>query len=249
MKLARLLQSANATTDKQKVGVALYYLDVEEDEAPVTGGQIRDILASSRVKVNLDNVSAYPSQIANDGHAVKRNGGYLLTPEGERFFRELCGVGEVNSFREDDFISVEYDDDIFYSSLIDDINRSYHARIYDGTLVLSRKLFESLLIDILRGHYGNQRIRMFFNPDRAEYHSFAKLISKFENNIEDFKHYSLTLDQEFIDLLNDFRVDANTSAHSIEVNISESEIEAKSEDATHIAQILLNVWQKVKIAN
>jgi len=249
MKFARLLQSANITTDKKKVGVALYYLDVEEDEAPVTGGQIRELLANSRVPINLDNVTAYPSQIASDGHAIKRNGGYLLTPEGKRFFRELCDVDEVNNVREDDFISIEYNEDIFYTSLIKDINRSYHARIYDATLVLSRKLFESLLIDILRGHYGNQRIRMFFNPDRAEYRSFAKLIDKFENNIGDFKHYSLTLDQEFIDLLNGFRVDANTSAHSIEVDISEDEIEAKSEDATHIAQILLNVWQKVKIAN
>lgn len=138
---------------------------------------------------------------------------------------------------------------MFYSSLISDINKTYQTRIYDATLVLSRKLFESLIIDILRGHYGNQNIRMFFNPDRGEYHSFAKLINKLESNIGDFKHYSLKLDQEFINKVNEFRVDANTSAHSIEVDISENEIESKSEEATYIARILLNVWEKVKIAN
>lgn len=249
MDFGQLIQSANATTDKDKTGIALYYLDAKKNQAPVKPKQIREVLEESRAQVNLDNVSSYPSQIADEGLAVKRNGGYLLTPEGEEHFRELYDVEAANNPRNDDFITTGYESDMFYSSLISDINKTYQTRIYDATLVLSRKLFESLIIDILRGHYGNQNIRMFFNPDRGEYHSFAKLINKLESNIEDFKHYSLKLDQEFINKVNEFRVDANTSAHSIEVDVSENEIESKSEEATYIARILLNVWEKVKIAN
>lgn len=249
MDFDRIIRNANHSSEKGIVGLGFYYLDELKGEAPVSPSDVKDIIKETRIDVPEQNIPAYPSQISDDGYLTKRDGGYVLTHEGQDYYGGLFDLPDLSEEpRTDRFLNVD-SEERFYSDLIVDINKSYQSRIYDAVLVLTRKLFESLLIDILRGHYGNQKIRMFFNPDRAMYHSFSVLLENLEENMGDFQHYSLSLDDEFIDSLDDFRVDANESAHSIETDISESEIEDLSDEATRISKKLLNVWKKVQIAN
>jgi len=250
MDFDRLIKHSTVTTEKHTVGLAIYFLDETRGETPVTTQTIKDVLAEARIDINTRNISAYPSQLADDGYIVRKNDGYVLSHEGQEHYPELFDLPEYpQEHREDDFLNIEYTQERFYERLIEDINSTYQVKVYDATLVLTRKLFESLLIDILRGHYGNQEIRVFFNPDTAQYLPFSVLIDNLEERIQDFRHYSLSLDEDFIDDLNGFRHDANESAHSIEVDISEEEIEQKSQDATRIAEVLFNVWRKIQIAN
>ncbi|WP_255167125.1 hypothetical protein [Natrononativus amylolyticus] len=250
MNFDRVIKHSSVDTDKHTVGLTIYFYDELKDEGPVLVQRIKETLNNSRVDVNRNNVSSYPSQLANDGYVKKNGDGYLLTHEGMNYYSDLVDLPEFpEKQRDDDFLTVDYTDERFYNQLIDEINKTYQIRAYNATMVLTRKLFESLLIDILRGHYGNREIRMFFNPDRAQYLPFSVLIENFDEQLQDFRHYSLTLDEDFIKSLNDFRYDANDSAHSIEIDISEEEIEEKSEEGTWISEILFNVWRKVQIAN
>ena len=249
MDFDRIIRNADHSSEKEVVGLGFYYLDELKGEAPVSPSDVKGLIKKTRTDIPEQNIAAYPSQISDDGYVTKRDGGYVLTHEGQDYYDTLFDLPDLpDEPRTDRFLNVD-SEERFYSDLIEDINKSYQSRIYDATLVLTRKLFESLLIDILRGHYGNQQIQMFFNPDRAMYHPFSVLLGNLEENIDDFQHYSLSLDDEFVNSLDGFRVDANKSAHSVETDISESEIENLSDKASNISKILLNVWKKVQIAN
>lgn len=139
------------------------------------------------------------------------------------------------------FLDVDNVPSAFYSELIENINHCYKYGIYDATLVLTRKLLENLLIDILRGQYGNQKINLFYRPDSKRFQDFNTLISNFEENISDFEHLSGGVNGDFIDELDAFRQNANAEAHSIETNITESEIERYRKQAQHASQLLFRI--------
>jgi len=143
---------------------------------------------------------------------------------------------KVDSFIEIDSVSGE-----FYPELIQNINRCYRTGIYDASLVLTRKLLENLLIDILRSQYGTDRIEIYYDTDRKQFQPFYELVSSFESNIEDFHHYSTEIDGGLIEDLNSFRKTANRGAHSLEVNISDDEINRYGEKATKTARILFRI--------
>jgi len=141
------------------------------------------------------------------------------------------------------FLSIPNVPGTFYPDLVEDINQCYRLGIYDATLVLSRKLLENLLIDILRKQYGTDQIRLYYNPDNAWFVRFSTLIDNFANNLQDFKHLSGALNDEFIDELNAFRQSANEGAHSIETNMTQDEIGQYRDQARHAAQVLFRVYE------
>jgi hypothetical protein len=65
-------------------------------------------------------------------------------------------------------------DDIFYVSLVSEINDVFSIGKYTATMVLVRKLFENLLVDLLRERYISDpsKITLFFNPRKHEYRGF-----------------------------------------------------------------------------
>jgi hypothetical protein len=129
----------------------------------------------------------------------------------------------------------------FYPDLINDINRCHRLGIYDASLVLTRKLLENLLIDVLRSQYGTEKIDLYYDTNRRQFQPFHKLVINLENNLDEFEHLSTELNKEFIDDLNVFRQTANRSAHSLEVDISDEKIETYAEKATRISRILFRV--------
>lgn len=149
------------------------------------------------------------------------------------------------SIHSDRFLDLDNIPDAFYPDLIADINRCYSLGIYDATLVLTRKLLENLLIDILRGQYDTKRIQLYYRPNNGRFQNFSTLIENFEDNLNDFEHLSGGLDSDFIDELNAFRQNANAEAHSIETNITESEMEEYREQARHASRVLLRVWRNM----
>jgi hypothetical protein len=133
----------------------------------------------------------------------------------------------------------------FYPELVENIDRCYRLGIYDATLVLTRKLFENLLIDILRDQYGKQKIDTFYLPANKRFQNFDTLINNFENNLDDFQHLSGGLDDDFLEELDAFRQDANAEAHSIETNITEDQIEKYRKQAQHASKVLFRVRSNV----
>ena len=247
----------HSTTDlntKQKVGLAFYYLIEEENKSPVEVREVSELLKYSPANVNQNSVRAYPSQIADqDGHLKPIDDeGYLLTTPGRSYYEDLVDLpNKPTSPREDQFIGLTRPDEEFYGPLIDEIETAYRYHLYNSTLVMTRKLFENLLIDILRGHFGvseKEKRDLYFNDDRAMFRDFSVLVDNFEVNLDEFRPYMPDLDSEFIDSLNQFRHRANASTHSITVEIDGPTIENVSEDASDISKRLFRLREQVKIA-
>lgn len=114
-------------------------------------------------------------------------------------------------------------------------------RVYDATLVLTRKLLENLLIDVLRSRYGTERLVLYYDTDTRRFKPFYELVTNLEDNLDDFQHFSSELDGDFIDDLNSFRQTANRGAHSLEVDIIDDEIEKYGEKATRAARVLFRL--------
>lgn len=139
------------------------------------------------------------------------------------------------------FLEIQNVPGTFYPDLIDQINQSYRLGIYDATLVLSRKLLENLVIDILRAKYGTDRIELYYDTNSRRFQPFYTLVENLESNLADFQHYSDALDDEFIRRLNSFRQTANRGAHSLETNISEGEIETYGDRGEELARTLFRL--------
>lgn len=160
--------------------------------------------------------------------------------------REPAGITAPHiSIHSERFFDINNVPGTFYPDLVENINRCYSLGIYDATLVLTRKLFENLLIDILREQYGKQEIHLYYLPDNHRFKKFSTLINNFEDNLSDFQHLSRGLDSDFIDELNAFRQDANAEAHSIETNITEDEMEEYREQARHASRVLFRVRENL----
>ncbi|WP_049937183.1 hypothetical protein [Haloplanus natans] len=156
---------------------------------------------------------------------------------------EELGTGALHStFRSEQFLDLDNIPGTFYPDLVDDINHCYSIGVNDATLVLTRKLLENLIIDILRKEYGKQGIDLYYRPENHRFRKFSDLIDNFEENLNDFHHLSGGLDSDFIDELNTFRQDANAEAHSIETNITENEMEDYRAQARYAAKVLFRVW-------
>lgn len=153
-------------------------------------------------------------------------------------------VPQISSHSES-FLDIDNIPGTFYPDLVENINQCYSIGVYDATLVLTRKLLENLLIDILRERYGKQEIDLFYLPENRRFRKFSELIDNFEDNLDDFHHLSGGLDSDFINELNAFRQSANAEAHSIETNITEIEMEKYKKQARHAVQVLLRVWRNM----
>jgi hypothetical protein len=160
--------------------------------------------------------------------------------------REPAGITAPQiSIHSEQFLDCDNVPGTFYPDLVENNNQCYSLGIYDATLVLTRKLLENLLIDILRDQYGKQQIDLYYLPGNHRFRKFSDLIDNFEKNLGDFKHLSGGLNSDFIDELNSFRQDANAEAHSIETNITEDEMEEFREQARHASQVLFRVRQNL----
>lgn len=133
----------------------------------------------------------------------------------------------------------------FYPELVDEINTCYRFGIYDGVFVLTRKLLENLLIDILRTKYGTSHIDLYYNTNEKRHRNFSTLVSNFDENLNDFEHISSALDSDFIIELNDFRKTANQEAHAIDVGLSEQDIQDYQETAERCVKVLIRVKENI----
>lgn len=238
-------------SETMTVGLAMYYLLTEDGHDNVTPAEVRQFLRDQPVAVSQTNIVAYPSQLKRKGLFDSTDGEYILTINGRRHFENLIDLPTDDVMpRDDNFLDIAEPNSEFYRKLVDDIERSHEHRVYDATLILTRKLFENLLIEIMRGHYGvGNSLDLYYNTDRAQFKSFSIVLENFEDNIDDFRPYSLELaDSEFTDKLDSFRESGNASAHSITVNV-DGEIDGLSEDATEIASLLFRVKKQVAAAS
>lgn len=238
-------------TDTDIIGLAGYYLREVEDEHPFATKQIRGVVEPSLRAINGDSVGTFPSQLKEKGYFQRRDQQWDLTKDGLEYYNEMVALlGDTEAPRADDdlFIDASLPDDDFYPALVDDINRSYQHHIYDATMILTRKLFENLIIELLRLRLGtSDYLEKFYIPNQGRFQPFSELIENFSEHLDDFKPYDPDLDASFVNQLDKFRTRANANAHSIQVDLSQGEIEALSEDANALATRLFRLHEQAKL--
>lgn len=243
------LKRVDHYSDSELVGFCIYYLDKEEGENYVTADDIYSTLASARTeRLSHQSIGAYISQLKKRKFISDYEFGYRLTPDGINHFSTRISDADRSDRFDEAFIGPIPVQDSFYNDLIDDINAAYTNEIDDAVLVLSRKLLENLAIDLLRARYGltDEKITLFYNKDRRQFHPFSKLLDNLEDNISDFVYFSERLDAKTIDDLRDFKQQGNAGAHSIELNPSESEMNYYQNELNELAGILTYVRKEVR---
>jgi hypothetical protein len=148
------------------------------------------------------------------------------------------------------FINIDSNsiDGSFYPGLIDEINDCYQIKANEATRVLYRKLLESLLVDILRSHYGMDKIELFYDTDTGRTHSFSTLLSSFKSGEDELRTYSEAMGDDLYNLIDKFKYHGDASAHAIEPDISDESIEGQSEEATKLVNILFEMRENIYAA-
>ncbi|USZ69405.1 hypothetical protein NGM10_06630 [Halorussus salilacus] len=147
------------------------------------------------------------------------------------------------------FIDSEVVDDERYERLIKDINDCYRYRIYDGTMVLTRKLFEDMVFEILKTHYAGRDVQMFYNQEDDCHYSFNELLNKLKDGVSTLRRYSRELDDAFVEEVRELKNAGNRGAHSIRVDFTDDEVEEWASDATRMFEVLYDVLLGARIAD
>ncbi|MHA1221660.1 MAG: hypothetical protein ACTSP3_00095 [Candidatus Heimdallarchaeaceae archaeon] len=137
--------------------------------------------------------------------------------------------------------------DSFYKRLIDQINITFLDGCFSATTILVRKLFENLLIDLLRKKFSNKKEEhLFWNVEKERFWFFSKIIKNFNSKLTDFKKYSDKLDRTFVKFLNEsIRYQGNQAAHSIEDQISKEDLEKRKKQINNYIEVLFSVFSKI----
>ena len=152
----------------------------------------------------------------------------------------IAPIGQSSNLIDLDF------NDVFYNELRDEINMAYKMRLFTSVMLLIRKLFENLIIEILRMKYpsntpGNLEIYYIINDGRFQ--NFTILLRNIEERKCDF-----TVDEdlitEIISLIKPFRKGANANAHSIIIVSDENDISEFYVD--RISALLLRLYSNIK---
>ncbi|WP_226004023.1 hypothetical protein [Natrinema salinisoli] len=239
---------------KEEVALLIYYLENTEEGTTggVTQAEVKEVIRNSRSAVSTSGVSSYFSRLKGDWISESNGNSYILTHDGKDGVEELLEDGALDTPRNEDerFIDSNIFEEHRYEKLIEDINESYRYHIYDGAMVLTRKFFENLVFEILRGEYSGENTQMFFDQENQRHYSFDELLNNLKIGVPDLKRFTKEgLDREMVEDIRDLKEKGNKGAHSIRVDFEEGEVEALSDDATHLAEVIYEVWKGVQNSN
>lgn len=141
-----------------------------------------------------------------------------------------------------DFIEIEleYRIDKVFSSLIDEINTCFEYEAYSSAMVMTRKLIENLIVDILRVKYGpTDNHEMYFDDDCGHFLQLNELVSNFEKISSQYKKCGLT--SSHLATIKGLRKKGNHSAHSIVDFMSRPKMESIKTNANAAVSMLLRI--------
>jgi hypothetical protein len=240
-------QAGTGISETDKVGISLYLALEESGSRLIEAQSLRSIVRDSEISVEGKSVYGLVGNLDDRGFVRRDGGRYGLKLDGREYFESLVGTTEQAEPREGNFLSVTDPGDDFYSPLITDINACYKSRVYDAVLVLTRKLFENLLIELLRGHFGMEEISLFYIEEQGRFQPFSNLLENAKERSDDLRMYNPDI-ASLLDEMERFREKGNASAHSIDVNVSEEEIDSLSEAASELARQFLRLKKQVEVA-
>jgi DNA-binding PadR family transcriptional regulator len=253
MDFNRLLEHFDEDTgQKEQVALAIHYYEEINNQDNITQSKIKDVIRRSRSSVSTSSISTYFTRLEEaDWITPTGSGGYRLTPQGRGEVTDRLDENILDNPRNenDHFIDTDVVDGERHKKLINDINDCYRYRIYDGTMVLTRKFFEDVVFQILKTHYAGDNVQMFYDQDNQRHYSFNELLVNLKDGVPTLRRYARELDRELVEDLRELKNDGNMGAHAIRVNFSDEEVEEWADDATKMVEVLYEVLLGARIAS
>jgi len=137
----------------------------------------------------------------------------------------------------------------FYPTLVYEINLCYQVKADQATLVLTRKLIENLIVDSLRKAFSMDEIELFYDTDNSRTLPLSDLVENMKIRSKDLNSYSSAVDEELFRKIQELKYRGDASAHSIEEDASNVDMEEKSEIATEVAKVLFRLRQEAATAH
>jgi hypothetical protein len=122
------------------------------------------------------------------------------------------------------------------------VDRAFNVGILPAVQILSRKLLEDLVIDILRKKYGPPRLELYFGKGKRRFQGFELLLRNLSDNLGDFVG-SPGLDLPLLKRVDTFREQGNSSAHSMELTLDPAIAKSELVELEHIAKVSIRVLQ------
>jgi hypothetical protein len=109
--------------------------------------------------------------------------------------------------------------DPFYRKLVKEINIAYASGLYTSCIVLSRKLLENLMIDLLKSKYpinSSGNLDLYYIQDEGRHRDFSFLIEVLNTKKNEFMPEDRTVSQ-LISKITPLRENANAVAHTLSI--------------------------------
>jgi hypothetical protein len=136
--------------------------------------------------------------------------------------------------------------DIFYDRLEEEINTAHSdPRLPNATLMLSRKLIENLVYNLLQYKFKGPGINLYFDTKHNRPQDFGVLLDNLKKQRPQFDadlHDSI---DKLLQLAQPFRLDANSKVHNI-IEYLDSPSQLKKMKIPEMAQLLLRMIDRVK---
>lgn len=133
---------------------------------------------------------------------------------------------------------------VFYRPLEKEINACYSANLLNSCLVLSRKMIENLIYNLL-GCKFHKDAALRWNTTKNRPQDFSVLIDNLENNKSDFNPEDKNYINKFMKLCKPFRRYANSKAHNI-MEYVEDRKEISKMKIPEMVQIMLQLIENNK---
>jgi Histidine kinase-, DNA gyrase B-, and HSP90-like ATPase len=104
--------------------------------------------------------------------------------------------------------------EVFYKPLEEEINQAYRSNLPNATLMLTRKMVENLLYNLLERKFPD-RIVLWYDINRGRANDFSDLIANLENNVKKFSPDEKELIERLLLLIKKFRREANSRTHRV----------------------------------
>jgi hypothetical protein len=137
--------------------------------------------------------------------------------------------------------------DDFYLIMLKKINILIANDFNIASMILIRKFFENMLIDLLRKKFGPKEIELYYDPSQGRHLMLNRLISNFKLKQLDFHSYSPEITKDFIESIKLYQQTGNESAHSLTVDpqkLKDFLLDHKTE-INHIIKVLIRLENQV----
>ena len=251
---SQFLDGTNADSNRDVVGLSIYYLHTYGEEDTVAVQEIRTLFDTNNFSMSETTIAAHIVELHEEGLITRDSeeslqSSYFLSRAGFRIFGRIAGEWGQYGVRYGRFINTDQINDEDYKLLVTNINRSYRNAINDGTLVLTRKRFENLIIDVLRTEFGGSRIGLYYNTNHGRFHGLGRLCRNLKGEISNLDHYSRQLNNDLISRIEEFKKQGNSQAHSVRIGVTDDGLEDMRDDATDLTKTLWNLREEVRLAN